>query len=351
MEWIGGTLIPTFLNIGSRKASVDYADVMADRRERDDVQTLLQVSRMYYEEHRTQAEIARAIGYSRPTVSRLLARAQERGIVRVTIAHPLERILTIEESLREELRLTGVRVTESQSSDSIDAIGQVAAELLVEILRDGQVLAIGNGRSIAATARHLPEISRPHSTVVQLLGSLPGGPPAWGRDSPTLCWEIASKLGTTSARMPIPLFVDDPALAQPLMREEKVATTLALAARADVAIVGVAGINARDEGNVLAEYMTPGIAQAIEAGGAVGHILDQHYDSAGRHVPTPLSPRTLALSLDDLKGIPMVIGVASGGEKVDAIIAAAGGGILNGLVTDEYTANRILARLRERSTD
>lgn len=320
---------------------------MVDRLERDDLQTLLQVSRLYYEEHLTQAEIARTIGYSRPTVSRLLARAQQRGIVRVTIAHPLERILTIEGLLKEQLGVTGVRVTESHSSDAIDAIGQVAAELLVEILRDGQVLAVGNGRSIAATVRHLPEISRPRSTVVQLLGSLPGGPPAWGRDSPTLCWEIASKLGTTSARMPIPLFVDDPALVQPLMREEKVATTLALAARADMAIVGVAGLHAREEGNVLAEYMTPAIAHAIEAGGAVGHILDQHYDSSGRHVPTPLSSRTLALSLDELRRIPMVIGVASGGEKVEAIIAAVRGGILKGLVTDEYTANRILEKLRE----
>ena len=64
-----------------------YASTMVDRLERDDLQTLLQVSRLYYEEHLTQAEIARTIGYSRPTVSRLLARAQQRGIVRVTIAH------------------------------------------------------------------------------------------------------------------------------------------------------------------------------------------------------------------------------------------------------------------------
>lgn len=309
------------------------------------MQKLLQVSRMYYEEQRTQAEIARIVGFSRPTVSRLLARALDKGIVKIRIDHPLERILTIEEQLTAALGLSAIRVTEPDTSNSIEAIGRVGAELLSEILENGQVLAVGNGRTVAAVARNVPEISRPHSTVVQLLGSLPGGLPAWGRDSPTLCQQIASRMGTTSARMPIPLFVDDPALAQPLMREERVATTLALAARADIAVVGIAGIHARAEGDVLAEYMTPEISAAIAKGRAVGHVLDQHFDSEGRHVETPLSPRTLALSLEALRSIPLVVAAGAGGEKVDAIIAAARGGIVDALVTDEYTANLILQEL------
>src|SRR5699024_8137951 len=329
----------------ARRSPSPYPRGVDDRHEREDVRLLLHVARLYFEDRRTQADIAQSIGYSRPTISRLLTRAQDRGIVRITIAHPLERLLAMEERLLTELGLATVRVAESEASDSIDAIGRAASELLPDALKDGQVLAVGNGRSIAALARHLPEINRPHSTVVQLLGSLPGGLPAWGRDSPTLCWMIASSLGTTSARMPIPLFVDDPALAKPLMRAERGATTPALAARADVAVVGVAGPEARGEGDVLAEYMTPGIEDAITEGRAVGHILDQHFDAAGHHVPTPLSPRTLALSLDGLREIPLVIGIACGSEKVDALIAAARGGILNGLVTDDYTASLILRRL------
>lgn len=108
---------------------------------------------------------------------------------------------------------------------------------------------------------------------------------------------------------------------------------------------GVAGTGAQGEGDVLAEYVTPGIEEVITHGNAVGHILDQHFDAAGAHVPTPLSPRTLALSLEALRDIPLVIGIACGSEKVDAIIAAARGGTLNGLVTDAYTATLILGRL------
>lgn len=315
---------------------------------RDDVQLLLRVARLYYEENWTQAQIADAVGYSRPSISRLLTQAREAGIVRITISHPLERILSIEARLKTALGLTAVRVTESSESDSFDHLGITAADLLVRVTSDGQVLAVGNGRSVAAVSRHVPDINRTHCTVVQMLGSLPGGPPSWGRDAPTVCHHIAKKLGATSARMAVPLIVDDPALLRPLMREEKVATTLALAARADVALVGVAGVDAYGEGNILAEYMTPPIQNAIRDGGAVGHILDHHYDATGAHVPTPLTPRTLALSLDELRAIPLVIGVASGPEKAGAIVAAARGGILNAVVTDYDTAKLMLERIAPR---
>ncbi|MFC0673728.1 sugar-binding transcriptional regulator [Brachybacterium hainanense] len=315
------------------------------QRERDDITTLLCVARLYFEERRTQAQIAQEVGYSRPTVSRMLARAQQIGVVRVTISHPLERILAIEGRLRRALQLEAIRVAENAGPDPIDDVGRMASDLLLDLAEERSVIAVGNGRTVAAAARHVPLTPLPRTTIVQMLGSLPGGRPEWGRDSPTICHQIAKQLGATSARIPIPLFVDDPGLARALLREERVATTMALAARADIALVGVAGIHAPADGDVLAEYLTPEISAAISRGAAVGHILDHHFDAEGRHVRTPLSERTLALSLEELRRIPTVVGVACGPEKEEAIIAAVRGGILDALVTDEATAEGILDRL------
>ncbi|MCL3777193.1 MULTISPECIES: sugar-binding transcriptional regulator [unclassified Actinomyces] len=319
---------------------------MAETRgRREDIELLLRVARLYYEENRTQSEVAREVGYSRPHVSRLLSLARERGIVRITISHPLEHVIAVEHDLREGLPVEAVRVAQVPGSDTLGAIGAAAAELLRDVLVDGQVLALGNGRSIAAMAHHLPELIRPGCTVVQLLGSIPGGLPAWGRDSPTICNLVAERLGAKVSRMSVPLIVDDPALLEPLMREERVATTLALGARADIAAVGVAGIDARGPGNILAEYLTPDVVDAIEAGGAVGHILDHHYDWDGNQVVTPLTRRTLSLPFEDLKRIERVIGVAAGPEKVEAIIAAVRGGVISTLVTDYETAVAIRDRV------
>lgn len=315
------------------------------RGEREDVEILLRVARMYYEQDCTQGEIAAEIGYSRPHISRLLRQARQRGIVRISIAHPLEKILAVERDLRRGLPIDTVRVAEVPGSDNLAAIGRASAELLGQCLADGQVLALGNGRSIAAMAQQLPQLARVNCTVVQLLGSISGGLPAWGRDSPTICTTVAERLGAKVSRMSVPLIVDDPAILAPLMREERVATTLALGARADVAAVGIAGTQAHGPGNILAEYLTPQVVDALRAGRAVGHILDHHYDAEGNHVLTPLSKRTLALGLDDLKQIPLVIGVAAGAEKVEAIIAAVRGRIISALVTDYETANAIRRRI------
>ncbi|MDU0349631.1 sugar-binding transcriptional regulator [Actinomyces sp. MRS3W] len=324
---------------------------MGEDSARGDVELLLRVARLYYEEHRTQAEIAREIGYSRPSVSRLLTRARNRGIVRISISHPLEHILSVEKRLREALPLKTVRVTEVDGSDIIGAIGRAGSQLLVDSISNGQVIAVGNGRTVQATAQQVPQIPRVDCTIVQLLGSIPGGVPAWGRDAPTICTRIASQLGAKVSRMPVPLIVDDPTLLRPLMREEKVATTLALAARADVALVGVAGVEAKGAGNILAEYLTADVREAIREGGAVGHILDHHYDAAGRPVPTPLTPRTLALPLEELRQIPLVIGVAGGEDKVEAIVGAVRGGILSALATDYQTALSILDSLHTPSQE
>lgn len=318
---------------------------MATQHTRDDVQLLLRVARMYYEDDRTQAEIAREIGYSRPTVSRLLTLAREMRIVKISISHPLERILAVENRLLDALPLATIRVTESNGIDPIELIGVAAAELLVETVKNGEVLAVGNGRSVAATARHVPPTQRENCTVVQTLGSMTGGLPEWGRDSPTITTHIAQQFGATAARMSVPLIMDDPALLRALMREEQIATTLALAARADIALVGVAGVRSFGAGNILADYLTPSMNRAIRDSGAVGHILDRYFDTQGTEVQTPLTDRTFSLPLSELKNIPMVIAVAAGDKKADAILWAIRGGIVDALVTDYPTAQALLHRL------
>lgn len=49
------------------------------------VERMLTVARMYYEQGKTQNEIASAIGVSRPLVSVLLTEARECGIVTITV--------------------------------------------------------------------------------------------------------------------------------------------------------------------------------------------------------------------------------------------------------------------------
>lgn len=53
----------------------------------DDIRLIVKIAQLYYEQDMTQAQIARELGIYRTTISRLLKRGREQGIV--TIRHQL----------------------------------------------------------------------------------------------------------------------------------------------------------------------------------------------------------------------------------------------------------------------
>src|SRR5699024_12748959 len=83
---------------------------------------LLQVARRYYLDGASQAEISQEVGYSRPTVSRMLQEARERGVVRIEVGHPLERVLHIERALVDRFALVQARVTEGGAANPVAAV-------------------------------------------------------------------------------------------------------------------------------------------------------------------------------------------------------------------------------------
>ncbi len=80
---------------------------------RQHIEELIRVSQMYYDEGLNQSQIAGEVGYSRSSVSRMLTEARETGIVQITIGHPLQRLQSLEENLRDKYGLKTVRVAYS----------------------------------------------------------------------------------------------------------------------------------------------------------------------------------------------------------------------------------------------
>ena len=66
----------------------------------DDQFELAEVSWLYYGEDPTQEQIARETGLSRPTISRMLREARERGIVEIRVHYPFQTAVVLEEALR-----------------------------------------------------------------------------------------------------------------------------------------------------------------------------------------------------------------------------------------------------------
>ncbi|OKL52246.1 hypothetical protein BSZ39_12625 [Bowdeniella nasicola] len=311
------------------------------RSEREHIMLLLTVAKLYWVENKPQSEIAAAVGYSRPSISRLLAEARERNMVQIRVGHPLERVMTLETELAERFTLDCVRVAvPDYATQGREVIGRLAADLVVERLKSDSVISISNGRAVAATVEAMPQLRLPHARVVQMIGSV--GATDVVVDSPETCRNMATKLGARYSALPVPLVVPTAEAASVLMKEEQVATTLELATRADIALVGVGSVHDGHSGAILAAYEDEETARLLRRKNVVGHICAHHFARDGRHVPTPFCQRTLAVDLERIERIPLVIGVAWGQDKVAALQGALAGGYLSALVTDHQTAMTLL---------
>jgi deoxyribonucleoside regulator len=141
---------------------------------------LVRVSRLYYEAGETQERIATLIGVTRPQVSKLLKQARARGVVEIRIVDEDERAEPVGQRLRARFGLRDVRVAptiDGHEPASRRRLGALAADALRGAVRDGQVIGIGAGSSVSATAEALEPLTPPiDATVVARCGGVWG----WG---------------------------------------------------------------------------------------------------------------------------------------------------------------------------
>ena len=332
----------TSLELERRPSRSPYNERMCGNLTRNRASLLLEVARMYWDEGLGQTEIARRTGYSRPTISRMLAEARRVGVVTVTVAHPIERLMALEKRLVDAFGLKTARVSEATPGNGSDVgpdVARTAADLLLESCGPHSVIAVSNGRAVAAVVHHTPERSWPSSTAVAMLGSV--GESFNTEDGPDVCRNLSLRLGGRFRSLTVPLVFDSLALARAVREEDQVATTLELAARSDIALTGV-GTVGTSVSPLLRRWMTPEVVRECRKRNVVAHVCGHHLDASGRHVHTALCDRTLCLDPERLREIPLVVGVAAGPDKIVAIRAALRGGYLSAMVTDEATARAVL---------
>lgn len=305
-----------------------------------DLQQLIQASRLYYELGETQSRVAEILGVTRPQVSRLLKRARAEGIVEIRIVDGAAVASTAGDHLRDRFGLVAVHLAPSIAGpDEVGRrmVGRLGAEVLRSAIRDGAVVGIGEGASISAVADALVAEESSHetgATVVPLCGGYWFTGPA--REP---FRRVADGVGGQALGLLAPGLVDDPATKRALEGHAGVRRIAELWERLDVVAFGIGGpiwsvaVLGRD------------IARELEHDGAVGEVLVSPYDDHGRFVCDALRERTIAYDARDLASgrIPVRIGVANGPAKVRPILGALRGGLLTTLVSDQATAEAVVA--------
>lgn len=310
----------------------------------DRVELLARVASMYYDGNLTQDEIARRISVSRSTISRLLRQARETGVVEITVHRPWEGDLKLEQDLVSifDLRRAFVLQSGDRSRDELQrGIGQLAARHLQSVLVDGVRLAISWGSAVYHTVRALRPVPLAGSTVTQMVGAVGEGDPSI--DGPELVRSLAALVGGGFRYLHAPLIAKDVHAREILLQQPRIADTLALASQADIALVGIG--TPTPEGNSLlrAGYFDEDVLAELRRAGAVGDVCARHYDVNGTVLDLELNHRVIGIEMQALADIDCVIGVTGGGGRAAAVLGALRGRYVNVLVTDDATAEQVLA--------
>jgi DNA-binding transcriptional regulator LsrR (DeoR family) len=319
------------------------------------------VASMYYEDKLTQDEIARRVGTSRSTVSRMLGEALDEGVVEIIVHYPWKTAPDIEEELIARFDLAQAKVLLSHDrpyAERLHGLGVLAARYLEVLVgewdkRDALRLGISWGVAVHSTVQalrpkygrsHHPigkRLHRPPVTVVQMVGAVGEGDPLI--DGPELARLLAGVYGGEYRYLHAPLIVEDVHARDVLLAEPRIRETLTLARHADVALVGIGAPTPAVYSLLRAGYVDREALAELRDQGVVGDICARHYDARGNVLDIELNQRVVGIDAEDLHDIEQVIGVAGGEAKAEAILGALRGGHVNVLVTDEATARKVLS--------
>lgn len=301
----------------------------------------VEVARLYYQSDYSQQQIASQLGISRPTISRLLKYAKEKGYVTINIVDPFADLDKLAYQLKEKYGLSDVRVVFSPKGDYasiIEYISQQAAEYLEETVKNGDIIGVSVGTTMHEVAKRLTPQNVKGVEVVQLQGSITHS------EVNTYASETVSIFAETFQAVPrylqLPVIFDNPTIKQMVEKDRHIKNTMEMGIQANVAIFTVGIV---EDGALLfrLSYLSE-TEKTILKQKSVGDICSRFFDENGEICNEKIDNRTIAISLDDLKEKEKSILVAGGEHKVKAIKGALKGKITNVLITDQYTAKRLL---------
>lgn len=313
----------------------------------DDVRLLIEISHMYYGNRLTQNQIAEKLSISRSLVSKCLTKAHELGIVEITIRdehlHPYKEI---EDKIKEHFELEEMICVNASETDSIkQRISDAAAKYLSRIIKQDTIIGVSAGTTVHEVASNLLlSIQMSNLTFVPLVGGL--GKEHNDIQSNVICDIFARRTGGICVDVYAPVLVDSEEAKRVLLSQKFIKSSFDLMKQVDVALVGIGGKPTYYEmSNAYLHKVDP--MTNIGADGVVGDICYNFIDKNGTSVDSEWNHRVMAISLDELKKLPLVVGVAGGDHKIEGIKAALVGKLVNVLITDIYTARKLLLEIEQ----
>lgn len=305
----------------------------------------LTAAQLYYMQDQTMEVIARELGTSRSSVSRLLSFAREVGLVDIRIHSPLERLGMLEQRLNERHGITAhiAPIPERVSEvERLERVALTAGRLLTQFVESNMVVGVAWGSTISAVSRSLLPKETHGTTFVQLNGA--GNTQTSGLEySSDILQRFGYAFGAQVEQFPVPAFFDSPDTRDAMWRERSTRRVLAFQAKMDVAVFGLGSPQADVPSRVyVGGYLGRDDYRSLEEDAVVGDVATVFFRADGSWRDIRLNARSTGPGLDRLRRVPRRVCVVSGAAKFGSLRAAIGAGLITDVVLDDALARRLL---------
>lgn len=297
---------------------------------------------LYYVAGKTQDEIAKKLNISRQSVQRMVALSVSEGLIKVRLDHPIAKCMDLSVKLASRFGLQCCEIVPSDEEEPSSTLGlaQAGANIIEQHLKsnDPKVLAMGTGRVLRSCVDELSSLDCEQHQIVSLLGNMASD----GSASPyDVVVRMAEHINAKHYPMPLPVLPRSIQEKDLLHTQYYVAKNMKLADQADATFVGVGNLGSNSPLH-LDGFVTQKELVELQKKGAVGEIISWVYDRNGKLLDCAINERVASKPLKINPENP-VYAIAAGEEKVYAILGALRSKLVNGLITNEYTAERLLS--------
>ncbi len=308
--------------MGTGDAKLDYENIL-----------MIRAAWYYYMENYTQQRISELLGVSRARVIGLLEKARQTGVIQFRIRQDGNRYIKAEQDLISRFGLKDVfTVPKADSLANLnESIAQAAAMYIIRRLKGGDFLNVGYGDTTSRVLNHLAMAAEEPLNMVSLTGGVNYYLP-----------NTSSNVFTARLYLiPSPLLLASQKLRDSMRQEPVVEEVYRMIPLSRMSVIGI-GSMSREATILKNGVLNENDFTILKLQGAVGDLLSHFVDREGKLISVEQDRQLMSISLEDLRMLENVIGVAGGLSKVDAILAALRGGYVDILITDEETAQALL---------
>ncbi len=313
------------------------------------VRNALEVAKLYYYTGLTTERIARELKISRPTVSRLLTFAKQKGLVEITIHDYEQELEPLSQHIKQAFGLRAVHVVPVPEVLGevlwLERVAKFTANYLNSILEPGMTVGLAWGTTLSQISEHLIPKGIANLSLVQLNGS--GNTYTFDNSyAARILQNFADNYNARVYLFPVPTFFDYAETKEAMWRERSIRRIVEMQQQADVLLYSIGAVDAGIPSHVYSGgYLEDRDMRELKRESVVGDMATVFYRDDGSYKDISINARASGPPLELYSSVAQAVCVVSGKAKAKGLRAALQAGYVQTLIVDEPTARHLAAQI------